>query len=80
MSAPKGVIDVAEEPRRLQRSRTDRKLAGVLGGWAAYLGLDPSLVRIAYVILTILTGFVPGTLLYVLMAFIVPAERERAPA
>jgi phage shock protein C len=80
MTAPKGVSDVADEPRRLYRSKTDRKFAGVLGGWAAYMGLDPSLVRIAYAVVTILTGFVPGMLLYVLMMFIVPAEQERAPA
>ena len=65
---------MAEQPKRLHRSRTDRHLAGVLGGLADYTGLDPSLVRIAYLILAILTGFVPGILLYLVMAFIVPLE------
>jgi phage shock protein C len=67
---------MAERPKRLYRSRTDRQLTGVLGGVSEYLGLDPSLVRIVYVIVTILTGFVPGIFLYFMMAFIVPVEPE----
>jgi phage shock protein C len=65
---------MTEQPKRLHRSRTDRQLTGVLGGIADYFGLDPSLVRIGYVIGTIFTGFVPGILLYLAMAFIVPQE------
>jgi phage shock protein PspC (stress-responsive transcriptional regulator) len=42
----------------MHRSRSDRKLLGVLGGVADYTSLDPSLIRIVYVIVTILTGFV----------------------
>jgi len=64
------------ERKRLYKSESDRKITGVLGGVSDYMGIDPSLVRIAYVILTILTGFVPGVFLYLLMAFIVPAEPE----
>ncbi len=67
---------MSRERKRLYRSESDRKIAGVLGGLSDYLGVDPSLVRIAYAVLTILTGFVPGIFLYVLMAFIVPAEPE----
>ena len=59
-------------PKRLYRSRTDRKLAGVLGGMAEYFGVDPSWVRIAYVILTIVTGVAPLAFLYVVMTFVVP--------
>ena len=67
---------MSRERKRLYRSESDRKIAGVLGGLSDYLGVDPSLVRIAYAVLTILTGFVPGLFLYLLMAFIVPAEPE----
>ena len=67
---------MAERPKRLYRSRTDRQLTGVLGGVSDYLRMDPSFVRIAYVILTILTGFVPGLFLYLIMTFIVPVESE----
>ena len=67
---------MAERPKRLYRSRTDRQLTGVLGGVSDYLRIDPSFIRIAYVILTILTGFVPGIFLYLIMTFVVPVEPE----
>lgn len=65
---------MATPKKRLYRSRDDRKIGGVLGGVADYLELDPSLIRIVYVIVTILTGFVPGTFLYLLMLFVVPLQ------
>ena len=67
---------MGERPKRMYRSRSDRKLMGVLGGVAGYLGLDPSLVRIVYLIVTILTGFVPGIFLYLVMALVVPKEEK----
>ena len=66
------------EPKRLYRSRGDVKLAGVLGGVAEYFGFDPSWVRIAYVILMIITGVVPLAFLYVVMMFVVP-KAPKAP-
>jgi phage shock protein C len=58
---------------RLYRSRRDRVLAGVAGGLADYLDVDPSLVRVTWAILTLFSG---GALflVYVLMAIIVPEE------
>ena len=65
---------MAEQPKRLYRIRKGRKLVGVLGGLAKYFGLDPSLVRIAYVVMTFFTLGIPGIVLYLAMAFIVPLE------
>ena len=62
------------EHKRIYRSRSDRMVAGVLGGWAQYLGLDPSLVRLAFVLLVILTGFFPGVFFYLVMAIVIPRE------
>ena len=67
---------MAEQPKRLYRSRANRQLAGVLGGVAEYFGLDPSLVRIGFVVITFFTACIPGTLLYITMAIIVPAATE----
>lgn len=64
------------ERKRLYRSDSDRMLTGVLGGLADYFGLEPSLLRIVYVVLTALTGFVPGLVTYVVMAIIVPLAPE----
>jgi phage shock protein PspC (stress-responsive transcriptional regulator) len=58
-------------PRRLSRSRTDRILAGVGGGLADHLGVDPLLVRFGIVLLVILTGGA-GLLLYVAAWLLVP--------
>lgn len=69
---------MVEEAKRLYRSRKDRKLFGVLGGIAEFFGLDPSLVRIAYVLMTFFTLVVPGILLYWVMFFIVPLEPKNS--
>jgi phage shock protein C len=58
-------------PQRLHRSATDRVVAGVCGGIAEYLSIDPSLVRIAFVVAT-LWGV--GLLIYVVLAIILPVE------
>ena len=58
---------------RLYRSRDDRIIAGVAGGLAQQFRIDPSLVRILWVILVIPTGGL-ALLLYIIMAFVVPEE------
>ncbi|MBD9111806.1 PspC domain-containing protein [Bacteroides nordii] len=62
--------------RKLTRSRSDRMLAGVCGGLAQFFGLDASLVRIVYAILTIFTAFA-GVPVYILMWIIIPEEKNR---
>ena len=56
--------------RRLYRSRYDKQLAGVAGGMAEYLELDPTLVRVLWILSVFLGGFT--ILLYVILAFIMP--------
>ncbi len=60
--------------KRLYRSRKNRRVAGVCSGIADYLAVDPTLVRILWVLLAIAGG--PGVLLYIIMAAIVPEEPE----
>lgn len=59
----------------LRRSMHNRQIAGVCGGLAEYFGLDPTLVRVAYVLLSILSIAFPGTLVYIVLWIVVP-ERE----
>jgi len=59
-------------PHRLTRSRTDRKIAGVCGGFAAYSGLDANVVRLVMVLLAVLGG--SGIVLYLVAWAIVPLE------
>lgn len=63
--------------RRLARHATDRKLAGVAGGLARHFDLDPTLVRIVFVVLALFGG--AGIALYALIAIVAPAD-EGAPA
>lgn len=66
---------MASSPHRIERSRTDRMIAGVCGGLAEYLGIDATLVRIFFVLLAIGEGV--GVLLYVILWLVIPeAEAE----
>jgi len=58
--------------RRLARSSTDRVLAGVCGGIANYLNVDPTFVRLAFVLLVLFAGFSP--ILYLILWVIMPSE------
>lgn len=49
--------------RVLRRSRRNRMIAGVVGGFAEYLGMDPTLARILYVVVSVATAFC-GVLVY----------------
>ena len=60
---------------RLYRSRDDRMLAGVAGGVAEMLDADPSIVRIVWALLVVLTGGL-ALLVYVVMAVVVPERPE----
>jgi phage shock protein PspC (stress-responsive transcriptional regulator) len=62
----------APQARRLERSRSDRKLAGVSGGLAQYFDLDPIVFRIGFILLTVLGG--SGLLVYVAGWLILPEE------
>ena len=59
--------------RRLYRSRQDRYLGGVAGGRAAYLGVEPALIRMIYLVLGAATGGVT-LLIYPIMWIVVPLE------
>ncbi|MFC5743414.1 PspC domain-containing protein [Dyella tabacisoli] len=56
--------------KRLHRSLNDRKVAGVCGGIAEYLGWDPTLVRLLWVVLTLLGG--SGVLIYAILWIVMP--------
>jgi len=74
MSMTDRSADLPERPgyRRLTRSRTDRMIAGVCGGFAAYSGIDANIVRLVMVLLAVLGG--GGAVLYLVAWVIVPIE------
>lgn len=60
--------------RRLTRSENDRMIAGVCGGLADYLDLDPVLIRLAFVVLSVAGGI--GVPTYLIMALITPKASQ----
>jgi phage shock protein C len=58
--------------KRLFRSTQDRMFAGVCGGIAEYLEVDPTLVRLVFAALTLLGG--PGIIIYIVLMLIVPEQ------
>lgn len=59
-----------EMTKRLTRSSTDKKIAGVCGGLAEFFGMDVTLVRLLFVLAALLPG--PGALLYFILWVIMP--------
>jgi phage shock protein C len=64
------------QTRKLYRSRTNRKLAGICGGLAQYFNLDATLMRVLFVVLAVLGG--SGLVIYLVMWIIVPNEPQGA--
>ncbi len=58
--------------KRLYRSTQDRMFAGVCGGIAEYLEVDPTLVRLVFVALTLMGG--PGLVMYIILMLVVPEQ------
>jgi len=64
--------------KRLYRSRENRWLAGICGGIGAYFDLDPTVIRVLFVLFALAVG--GGILLYVLLWIIIPIEPETLAA
>jgi phage shock protein C len=63
-----------EEEKVLRRSRSNRMIAGVVGGLAKYLGIDPVLARVGYVVLSAISVAFPGILVYIILWIVIPEE------
>ena len=59
------------EPKKLYRSRNSRMICGVCGGIAEYFNIDPTLIRLAWIILTCM-GFGTGIIAYIIAAIVIP--------
>ena len=60
--------------KKLYRSKTDKKLAGVCGGLAQYFNVDSTIVRLAFILFCILGG--SGVLLYIICALVMKEEPD----
>ena len=67
-----------QQAHRLYKSQDDRILFGVAGGHAEYFNIDPVIVRVGWVILTVVTGGI-AALVYLVLAIVTPEDHSRAP-
>ncbi len=63
--------------RKLLRSSNDRIIAGVCGGLGNYMGIDPTIIRVAWVLTCALAG--TGLLAYLICALLIPSEATFSP-
>ncbi|MBU4485855.1 MAG: PspC domain-containing protein [Candidatus Delongbacteria bacterium] len=59
---------------RLTKSKKNSMFFGICGGIAEWIGWDPTLVRIAYVLASIFSAAFPGILIYIMLIFIMPDD------
>ncbi len=67
-----------QEAKKLYRSRDNRMVSGLCAGFGKYLGIDPTVVRVVYTIVTILFAGVPAGI-YVILIMVVPEEPLSGP-
>ncbi len=60
--------------KKLFRSRNNKMLAGVCGGLAEYLGIDPTVIRILYVAVSFFSAAFPGIIVYIILWVVMPEE------
>ena len=65
--------------RRLTRSSRHRMIAGVCGGIAEYLDVDVTVVRVLYVLISIVSVAFPGILAYIILMFVMPRSDSPSP-
>jgi phage shock protein C len=63
---------MVEMRKPLRRSRTNRMIAGVVGGLADYWSIDATLARVIFVIVSILSAAFPGTIVYLVLWLVIP--------
>jgi phage shock protein C len=67
-----------EISRPLRRSRTNRQIAGVVGGLAEYFQVDPTLLRVIYVVGSVVSAAFPGVLVYLVLWLVIPEADDAA--
>ena len=68
------LLPMTTTTRRLRRSRSNRMIGGVVAGIADYIGIDVSLARVLYVLISIFSAAFPGILVYLICWLLIPEE------
>lgn len=62
--------------KKLYRSEKNKVWLGVLGGLGEYFNIDPVILRVAFILIFVFTGFIPGLIAYLLMAIVIPTKAD----
>lgn len=55
----------------------DKKILGVCGGIGEYFDVDPSIIRLSWVLITVLTGIIPGIVAYIISGIVIPGAADK---
>lgn len=60
--------------KKLYKSTNNKMLSGVCAGFADFIGIDPTIVRVLYALVSFFTGGFPGVIIYIMLAIIIPED------
>ena len=60
--------------KKLYRSTNNKMLSGVCAGFADFIGIDPTIVRVIYALVSFFTGGFSGVIIYIILAIIIPED------
>ena len=60
--------------KKLYKSTNNKMLSGVCAGFADFIGIDPTIVRVIYALASFFTGGFPGVIIYIMLAIIIPED------
>ena len=60
--------------KKLYKSTNNKMLSGVCAGFADFIGIDPTIVRVSYALVSFFTGGFPGVIIYIMLAIIIPED------
>lgn len=60
--------------KKLYRSNTDKKIAGICGGIGEYINIDSTVIRVIFVLLAIMTAVLPALIGYLVLAIVIPQD------
>lgn len=66
----------SKDVKKMYISNTDKKISGVCGGIAEYFDIDSTVVRLAWIIITLISGVIPGLIAYILAIIIMPKQQS----
>lgn len=61
--------------KKLYKSKENKVISGVFGGIGEYYEVDPTVLRLGYIAITALSGFMPGVVAYVIASLVVPEKK-----